>query len=355
MPLPFSPGAAAVTPQQPGALGTGRVPLTPRPYDTGRPSGTGRAHGKVILLGEHAVVYGAPAVAVPLPDLSCTVTVAVNAEPADGLGCYTPFTIPAHGAVPSADGVLPPGLCLLIDTALRRARRFDIPAMEVQVESDIPYGRGLGSSAAVARALTYALGQLLPLDLSAAEVFDYVQISESAAHGRASGIDALATGSTRPVLLSDRHPSTPPVAAEAWIVVADSGSPGHTKQAVAMLGAAFGEHALRREKFLARSTSLTCRALRALEQGQLEVLGRQLTDCHTLLADLQLSTGCVNALVDTALAHGALGAKMTGGGLGGCVIALTDTAAAASFLAARLDENGAAQTWTAPIKPGRSA
>lgn len=344
-----------MTRSQPGTFGAVQAPGSPQGYEPGPPSGSGRAHGKAILLGEHAVVYGAPAVAVPLPALSCTITATLSTEPSGGPGHYrhTPFAIPVAGAAAPAPGVLPHGLCLLIDTALRTAGRLDVPAVDLLVESDIPLGRGLGSSAACARALAHALDQLLRLRLSAADVFEYIQIAETVTHGRASGIDALATGATRPVLLVDGHPTTPPVGAQTWIVVADSGSLGHTQQAVGMLRAAFDAHPLRREYFLDRSQSLTRRALHALEQGWLDRLGRHLSDCHALLAELQLTTDRVDALVDAALAHGALGAKMTGGGLGGCVLALTDTADAADTLAAGLLHHGAARTWTAPLEPGR--
>ncbi|MFE0062538.1 mevalonate kinase [Streptomyces sp. NPDC059003] len=344
-----------MTRPQPGALSAVQVSGSPQRYEDGPPSGSGRAHGKAILLGEHAVVYGAPAVALPLPALSCTITATLSTEPGGGPGHYrhTPFTVPESDASAPAPGLLPPGLCLLIDTALRQAARLDVPAMDLLVESDIPLGRGLGSSAACACALAHALDQLLRLRLSAAEVFEYIQIAETVAHGRASGIDALATRATRLVLLADGHPTTPPVGAEAWIVVADSGSPGYTQQAVGMLRAAFDSHPLRREYFLHRSQSLTRLALHALEQGRLDRLGWHLGACHALLAELQLTTDRVDALVDAALAHGALGAKMTGGGLGGCVIALTDTAVAADTLAACLLHHGAARTWTGPIEPGR--
>ncbi|QDY80393.1 mevalonate kinase [Streptomyces qinzhouensis] len=341
--------------QRSGGLRTGRAALPPGALDQGRASGTGRAHGKAILLGEHAVVYGAPAVAVPLPALSCTVTAGFAAESSGGPDHhrYPPLAAPTGGAAPSAAGTMPPGLCLLTDTALRQGHGSDPPALDITMRSDIPYGLGLGSSAACARALTHALDQLLHLRLTPAEILDYIQIAENTAHGRASGIDALATGSNRPVLLADGHARTPAVGTRAWIVIADSGGPGDTRQAVGMLRTAFDEHPPRREQFLARSTALTGCALRALARGRLDALGRYLTDCHALLAALGLSTDPVNALVDTALTHGALGAKMTGGGLGGCVIALTDTATAAGTLAARLSENGAARTWTAPVEPGR--
>ncbi|MFF1697877.1 mevalonate kinase [Streptomyces sp. NPDC058257] len=337
---------------------------SPAPVQAGRDAGpprtgTGVAHGKVILLGEHAAVYGAPTVAVPVPGLGCRARVVRSDRGGDRPSAFqlvqTPPGVP-RGPVPAAlhttESLVPEGLRKLTEAMLRQVHRRGTSGVDVLVESGVPPARGLGASAACARAVALALNALLGLRLSADAVFHYVQVSEKAAHGRASGIDALATGSHRPVLLADGRISNPPVGADGWIVVADSGSGAATKEAVTMLREGFAKHPGSREVFLGHSAALTRAGLCDLERGHLAALGRRLTDCHGLLAGLKLTTDRTNRLVEAALQAGALGAKMSGGGLGGCVVALTATEITADALAAALAREPGVRCWTAPLTRG---
>ncbi|MDN3294893.1 mevalonate kinase [Streptomyces ficellus] len=316
-------------------------------------SGTGTAHGKVILLGEHAVVYGAPALALPVPSLGCRARVACR-FPGEGrvVGfrmVQLPPGVPSGPFLPPphiTEGPIPEGLHMVVSALLRRAELQVLPGVDILLESGVPPARGLGSSAACARAVTHALDDLLGLQLSSEAVFECVQSSETAVHGQASGIDALATGSRRPVLLAGGHVSTPAVGADGWIVVVDSGSGASTKEAVAMLRDSFAAHPGSRERFLDHSTALTLAGLRSMAGGRLAELGRRLTDCHQLLAGLGLTTERTDSLVDAALTGGALGAKMSGGGLGGCVIALAATEPEADALAALLLREHGVRCWT---------
>lgn len=332
---------------KPGTMSTHHVPEADK-----RHIATGRAHGKIIMLGEHAAVYGAPALALPVPALGCQATVSHLDRPGRGPLRLCRAVSVADGPAEKTEESAPEGLRLLVDAFARRAGLAEPPGLEVLVESGVPPARGLGSSAATARALVHALDRLFEAGLSSREVFELVQVSERSAHGRASGIDALAVGGTGPVLLADGRGSTPPVGSECHVVVADSGSGCGTREAVAMLGAAFAQAPGRRADFLDRSTELTRAALGDLENGRLPGLGRRLTDGHEMLAGLGLTTNRTDALVQAALAAGALGAKMTGGGLGGCVIALTATPHEADAVAGRLAREHGVHTWTVPVAKG---
>ncbi|RST08987.1 mevalonate kinase [Streptomyces sp. WAC07149] len=312
-------------------------------------TGAGRAHAKAILLGEHAVVYGAPAVALPLPGLTCTASAVFIGRPGHGLAGYR-YRDPAGATAEDEAGAQPPqALRYLVEKTVERFCPGEVFGVDLVLENGIPVGRGLGSSAACARATVKALDGLLRLRLSASDVFDLVQLAETQTHGRSSGIDALATGSTRPVLLAGGRASAPRVGSTGWVVVADSGEFGSTREAVALVRDVFRRRPGREAGFVSRSGTLTARALEALAHGRLDLVGTTLTDTHRLLASLGLSTPALDRLVGAALEHGALGAKLSGGGMGGCVIALADTAEAATGIAAELTRQGARGTWTASI------
>ncbi|NJQ01131.1 mevalonate kinase [Streptomyces zingiberis] len=323
-----------------------------------RSTATGEAHGKAILLGEHAVVYGAPALALPLPALGCRATVRhapPSGSPAGGTRHPAP---PAPAPGPSPDPAeqtwqeLPEEFEPLLDAFARRAGLDGRPALDIRLDSRIPPSRGLGSSAAHARALVRALDGLFATGLGPAEIYELVQVSERSAHGLASGIDAWTTGSDHPVLLAGGTCVTPPVGTGCHVVVADSGRGSGTRQAVGMLRDAFTRDPAARDRFVERSGTLTRAALADLAAGRLPRLGERLTDCHELLAGLGLTTERTDALARAAVGAGALGAKMSGGGLGGCVIALTTTAREAESVAAALAGAFGARTWTAALTEG---
>lgn len=353
-------------------------------------TGTGRAHGKAILLGEHAVVYGAPALAIPIPGLAATATATSLPDGGDGADRIS-FAIagpdagwrrpggspgqPVGGAKHAApSGPVEAGdLRHLVDEFKVRAGVTGRVRVDVLIDCEVPRGSGLGSSAACARAAVLALADLFGRKLDAGTVFDLVQVSETAAHGRASGIDALATGATAPlyfragtarelpiVMAPAVRPGSPlwsgrpapairPWGFDGLFVIADSGTAGSTREAVELLRGRFEADPEAREAFVRQVTDLTHAALRDLGHGQVADLGGRLTENHHLLRGLGISTDRIDALVETALASGALGAKLSGGGLGGCVLALADDPRRAETVAGRLHEAGATRTWVVPV------
>ncbi|WP_306205416.1 mevalonate kinase [Actinoplanes sp. RD1] len=324
------------------AAGRGNSPANP---------GVGRAHGKAILLGEHAVVYGAPALVVPIPQLTATATATRRPGTGADSGRIT-FAMVGPGSA-AVTPLATDGLRHLVTEFEKLAGLPGPLHTEVVIESSIPQGRGLGSSAACARAAALALADACGHRIRPSDVYDLVQSSEMVAHGRASGIDAVATGATGALMFrSGTAQELPEGAAEhpdAAFVIADSGIGGSTKAAVELLAGRFDHEPALREDFVTGVTDLMTAAVHELVHGDLAGFGSRLTENHRLLREIGISTARIDALVEAALAAGALGAKITGGGLGGCLIALAADAAGAAAVGRALRAAGAVTTWVVPM------
>ncbi|MFD4374833.1 mevalonate kinase [Streptomyces sp. NPDC058486] len=325
-------------------------PLTP----SRAPSDPAPASGKIILLGEHAAVYGAPALALPITQLSARAVAATAAVSANAgkppVTCT--YRHPDSGmARPLAEMT---GLQSLTDAFMRRIGPAEEWPCEIWVDCDIPPGRGLGFSAAVARAAVAALAELYGLRLTEDVVLELVQVSENITHGLASGIDALTVGAEAPVLMAGGRARTPDVGLDAVVVVADSGIPSRTRDAVALLGRRFQDAPGAQEVFVRAATDIAEGALEDLASGRGEEFGAGLSSYHRLLGAAGLSVVGTDVLVLAALDAGAWGAKISGGGLGGCVAALCADADVAGRVAERQRALGAVRTWTAPLSKTRT-
>jgi mevalonate kinase len=275
--------------------------------DGSAPLGRGFGHGKLILVGEHAVVHGHAALAAGI-----STGIAVEARAGKGL-----LRVPAWNLEASAGDGTPVGRAL---EAI--VRRIEAPALDFEADARIPSRAGLGSSAAlataVARAAAAAVGRA-----DAAEVVDAaVAAAEEVFHGSPSGIDAAAArsgavgrftraGGWRPV----------PVLQKITLCVGLSGRPRDTAAQVAAVGR-LRERLPAAGEVLALLGRLSDDAAGALAKGDVDGLGRIMDAAHGLLAALRLSSPELEALVHGARAAGAVGAKLTGAGGGGAVIAL---------------------------------
>jgi mevalonate kinase len=312
-----------------------------------RPVGIGRAHAKAIVLGEHAVVYGAPALALPVPQLAVTASAGWSAASLDDTVDVS-LTTTGSAARPR-EAQASDGLRRLV-SEFRTIMGLTEPLhLDLIIDCAIPAGRGLGSSAACARAVVLALADLCEREVSPDTAFALVQTAENVAHGRASGVDAMTVGARAPLLFQAGEVEELPIGCDGLLIVADSGEMGRTKDAVTLLRTAFQRRSGAQEQFVHRASELAHEARRALADGEPARLGTQLTAYHELLRTAGLSTDRIDALVDAALAGGSLGAKITGGGMGGCVIALTPPEHAGETTR-RLREAGAVQTWDVPLR-----
>lgn len=272
----------------------------------------GFAPGKVILLGEHGVVYGYPALAGPL---SWGVT-------ARG--------VPArHSRLELSAEIKGPGRAALLRAFDRAAAAAGRPPLSVKLESDLPVSMGLGSSAAVAVACSRLLLSAAGPPASPAEVARVAFDMEKEFHGTPSGIDHTCSAMGQLIryrlrpgedLGSARVVKSP---RPLKVLVALAGERSPTKGTVAALRARRERWPARYRRLFAEIGRLVRDGVKAIESGDLEALGDAMTVNQGLLSALRLSSARLDEMVYRLRSMGALGAKLTGaGGDGGAVIGL---------------------------------
>ena len=260
--------------------------------------GVGEAPGKAILLGEHFVVHGAPALAVPVGGRRVRVSIA----PGRGAWRVAPEATLHVRAMVSALGLDPDGV-------------------DLSVESDLPIGSGLGSSAALAVALVRAAGVT---DVEAVRA--HAHALEHLAHGSPSGVDDAVVSHGCPIWFEAGvlTPLPTPHRLPLWVAVTPSGPP--TREAVAAVSRWKDAHPADFAELLAEAHRDAHVARDAVRDGDWGALGAAMNRAHVRLAILGVSTPAIEEVCRSARAAGALGAKLTGAGLGGAVLVLTSKA-----------------------------
>ena len=286
-----------------------------------REVGVGQAHSKIILIGEHAVVYGYPAISLPLLEVEVTCRV---------VPATTPWRLFEEDT-----------LSMAVYASLEYLNVKDA-YIRCQIDSAIPEKRGMGSSAAISIAAIRAVFDYYQAELPHDVLEILVNCAEMIAHMNPSGLDAKTCLSDQPIrFIKNVGFEELAMDLSSYLVIADTGVYGHTREAIQVVESK-GKEAL---PFLYALGELTQQAEEVIKARDAVKLGEILTKAHENLKEIGVSSLEADTLVETALHHGALGAKMSGGGLGGCIIALVADYHQAQDLAERLEEKGAIQTW----------
>lgn len=267
------------------------------PEQASAPAGT--AAGKVILLGEHGVVYGRHALALPIPD-----AVSVNVTHSSKLS----HNLPAE----------------FVDVILDELG-IDDKAWHISIDSQLPFGKGLGSSAAVAVAIVRAFDKSLRLGLDEERVNAIAFASEKLAHGTPSGIDNTLATFAKPILFRNAGGlrfelvdiNSPPPLVIAW-----GDETGRTSEQVAGVRKR-REHAKAHfDSLFDEMDRLSRQGAELLQAAKWQELGSLMNICHGLLNAIGVSTPELERMVTLARQSGASGAKLTGAGGGGSIVAL---------------------------------
>ncbi len=277
-------------------------------------------YGKIIVLGEHAVVYGGHAIAAPI---NLSIRARAEKRPS-GLN----VSIPDWDMRVAPDQ--PVGVDTLQQVAALITGRLGVAdeGIHVDVFAHLPRASGLGASAALAVAVIRAVAGCFNISLSDRAVSELAYECEQIVHGTPSGIDNTVATFGRPILYRKADATAQSEIRGIYtpqpipIVIGLTGVKSLTAHTVGRVREAWKRNPTRYEQIFAQINDLALAGADAMESGNLVELGELMNINQGMLNALQVSSPELEELVDIARRAGALGAKLTGGGGGGAMIAL---------------------------------
>lgn len=305
------------------------------------------APGKIILFGEHAVVYGRPALAVPVTQVHADVEVSDSSRAgiwidAPGINLHAELnTLPSDHPIAS-----------VIHNFFFISRISPFPNLDIKITSTIPVASGLGSGAAVTVALTRALSSHLGYLMADEEVNAFAYEIEKLHHGTPSGIDNTVITYAKPVYFVKGQPiETFTVGRPFTIVIGDTGISALTKESVGDVRKLWEADKAKWDDVFDKIGEIVKEARGTIERGNpvlseaeaMKELGELMNRNHALLQTMTVSSPELDGLVTAARKAGASGAKLSGGGRGGNMIALVEPDQA-EVVARSLKEAGAKST-----------
>lgn len=310
--------------------------------------GVGEAPGKILLMGEHSVVYGHPAIAMPVEGVRARVEVDLARDGRIELNA------PDIGQSAASGERAPARIAPLLTLAHSVRELFGEPTvgLRITVRSTIPVGRGMGSGAAVAVALVRGVCAALDRKLADDQIAELAMEAEREFHGTPSGVDVAVTARNQPIhFVKGRTPQPIEVGDSAFhFLIADTGVESPTMKVVEDVRAARERDQARFDALFWELGSMASVAREIIRAGAPGELGVCMSHAHALLKEISVSSTGLDALVGAALASGALGAKLSGAGRGGVMIALVEDPAAQERVAAALLSAGAVNTFSTVLK-----
>ena len=284
--------------------------------------GTGEAPGKALLIGEHAVVYDQPAIAIPVRSVKARVQVRFSRN--EGFDLIAPDLDEHVRAGEKPTKRLAPLLKLAEHVMTSFGENGQ--GLEIEIRSSIPSARGMGSGAAVSVALVRALCDMLGRSLHAEQICQMAGLAEKEYHGNPSGVDAAVVARDEPIYFVKSRGVRPIEIGPGTFhfVVADTGVDAATAEIVDDVRRGREQDRANFDSYFWEIGSLASVSREVLHSGSPAELGLCMNRAHAALRAIGVSCRELDKLVGVALENGAFGAKLSGAGRGGAMIALVD-------------------------------
>jgi mevalonate kinase len=271
----------------------------------------GEAPGKIVLFGEHSVVYDQPAIAAPVFGVKAHVWL----EPSDHFGIVLKNPVDKDKACKAIEYTVDNTLSML---------GLDDKNFRLTVDSQVPIASGMGSGAAVGVAVVRAVAKHFKRGLSDDEVSSIDYKTEQMLHTHPSGIDNTVISHGRPIFFLKGRMEPISIGKPMEILIASTGIRSSTKNALEQVHRAWEKDRAEYDGFFREAGAIANDARKAIEEGELEKVGALMADFQQFYRNIKMSHEENEKLIKAALGAGALGSKISGAGLGGCVIALVD-------------------------------
>ena len=280
-----------------------------------------KAPGKIILFGEHAVVFGQPGIAIPVTKVNASVHIYPTIIGAEGNIHIQAPDIALEADLDSLPDNHP--IATAVQLSIDACSPISIPSFTLQVTSTIPIAAGMGSGAAVSAAIIQAVTAFLGKVLSKSELSDLTYQVEKIYHGTPSGIDNAVIAYQKPVFFLKDHPiQFLRIEQPTHWIIADTGETTPTHETVHAVRELYLSNEDLYGAIISQMGEISKEARQALMIADIAKLGQLMNENQVLLAKLSVSSPKLEILIQAARDAGAPGAKLSGGGRGGQMIAI---------------------------------